>query len=809
MFLSFGRGGKQSLKKGKNIFEFNSSGQIKGYPDSEQRLHSPFTLTIQDANNMDTPLLRQSVVYPPSSNTLIGGVTAKIKNGDQDSTKPGGVVKDSASKDPQGKDRLTTIPYYDAFALLECIDCKEIDIKQYAKILNYYNGSTNLEVTSLSEAYKGNMFLHSFIDSAMQSSKLLSGTNDFGTFLGKGFSAIGGLDVTTIADGLAKFVVKRAKQELSIAFFQKFKQTIDNTKDIATLVPETADILHAIEDETYNYHAYIQNLREAFKTDITSIHRNLPGIIENHREYFDKHKDKEAALRSACYLATELENQTHPGDIVANYPTEYLDNVNVNYKGAIQTMQMLSSSLRDTSKTDTANYWVSINQMRTLVNNKPAFKIYLGLLYQETLKKYDQIRFEKGSLLRCLDSVAKYYDDVQNVYNSYRNYILKYGEKLSELNRMVKKHGKQPSDSAVLELYTRYFRSSVDLIEYSTALSRLPVIKDFVPDLPVMLKPYFDVAYSAADLVAAINRKNYSSAINQTVHIYNVVVVGPARRDAPINSFSSSEKSQLKKLKKTDKYVTRIEGWTGGQLPDTVKSLLKGSLQDTIGVAQRISMQKQYDSSKKVLRNLVRYGSFMASVATATNSDDVAAAIETAALPVGSSRIKRASKFTVAVNAYPGLFYGIEKIHNIDTGKARFNVYGVTAPIGVAVSWGHRALVFSTGRHEWSTSIFVSLIDIGAVAAFRFRNDSVAQIPTIQLKDIFSPGVFLSVGIPKTPLSFNMGAQAGPNLRKVNVNAASKPGNDFNNKMYWRYSASLCVDIPVFNLFVSSEQPIL
>jgi len=34
------------------------------------------------------------------------------------------------------------------------------------------------------------------------------------------------------------------------------------------------------------------------------------------------------------------------------------------------------------------------------------------------------------------------------------------------------------------------------------------------------------------------------------------------------------------------------------------------------------------------------------------NSDDVEAAIEAAALPVGSSRIKRASAFNVSLNAY-------------------------------------------------------------------------------------------------------------------------------------------------------------
>jgi len=81
-------------------------------------------------------------------------------------------------------------------------------------------------------------------------------------------------------------------------------------------------------------------------------------------------------------------------------------------------------------------------------------------------------------------------------------------------------------------------------------------------------------------------------------------------------------------------------------------------------------------------------------------------------------------------------------------------------------------------------------------------------VPTIQLKDIFSPGMFLSLGIPKTPLSINLGAQMGPNLRKVNVTdpGNTNPHNDFENRIYWRYSISVCVDIPVFNFYTKSKE---
>lgn len=616
------------------------------------------------------------------------------------------------------------------------------------KILSYY--APNKTGDDWKASYAQNKFLAPIVNEFL-------GEADPQSFSGLAsvFSSIGGLDVTSFADGAAKFMVKRAKQELSIAFFRKFKNVIRDTRDIGTVFPQTANLLNAMDEEIYEYEKYLQNLREAFKRDITEIHRNLPGIVDNHPVFFNNHQPVKAALLSACYTALELENQSHPGDILAAYPVEYLNGItNKNYKGAIQTVQLLSASLRDTATNKDANYWVNIKLVRQLINDKRTLGIYLGLLLQEAKNKYEDLPFEGVTLANLLNKVADNYEQGFSVYNSYRNYILRFGEKTDALNKMIKEYSEESTlDSAVIEKYAKYFRTAVDLVEYSTQTSRLPVIKDHLPDLNVLLSKYFDVAYSVSDLVVDVNRKNYSAVINHTVHIYNVV---------------------------------------------TVRAV------NEVSTAMALSPEQVADERifKNSLNRLVRYGSFMATVATAKNSDEVERAIEAAALPVGSSRIKRVSDFNVSLNSYAGLFYGVERIQDLDSGSFKPNVFGVTAPIGVAASWGHRFLFFKT-QNEWSTSLFVSLIDLGAVAAFRFRDDSTAQIPTIRLRNIFSPGAFLSLGIPKTPLSFSLGAQVGPNLRKVSVDPDK--GNDFSDKIYWRFSTSLAVDIPIFNFHTRSR----
>lgn len=719
--LIFGKNGKVSLEKGDNIFQFNSAGVVRGYPLATQKLSFPFNLIVRNAKG---EVLFEKTIEAPSEK----GDLTKENIPENSSILNGGELNG-----------LTKIPIYDAFTLL---NYKQIKRREFVEILDYYQSEKKIPADSLLNAYTDNEFLKGIIKEALAyyaSKSDLSGTGGFGDFISKGVSSIGGLDVTSLADGVAKFMVKRAKEELSITFFEKFKKILKETPDIETVFPQTANLLNGMDEEIYEYEKYIQNLREAFKKDIQEIHRNLPGIVDNHLKFFSEHQHVKAALLSACYTAQQLEDQAHPGDILSNYPTEYLDSIpNKNYKGAIQTIQILSASLRDTSTEENGSYWVKIKKIRDLVNDKLAFKIYLGLILQEAKVKYDSVAFEGTSLVNLLNMVAPEYDKGYNTYNSYRNYILRFGEKIDALNKMIKDYSQEnTSDSSVVEKYAKYFRTSVDLIEYCTEICKLPIIKDQgnLKEFPALLKKYFDVAYSCADLVVDINRKNYSAAINHTVHIYNVVTL-------------------------------REEASTGSEF--------------------------------KIARNrLVKYGSFMATVATAKNSDDVEQAIETAALPVGSARIKRVSAFNVSLNGYVGFYAGYEKIKGVDSAFT-FNSAGITAPIGIAASKGHSLLFFDTPR-ECSSSIFVSLIDLGAITSFRFSNDSAQKVPSIQLKDIISPGIFYSHGFGKTPLSLNIGWQMGPLLRKVNLKE-----NKYENK-YSRFSISLCVDIPILNFYTKTD----
>ena len=98
-------------------------------------------------------------------------------------------------------------------------------------------------------------------------------------------NSIGGLDVTNIADGFAKFLVKRTKEELNVAFFSRFYDQIkkEEYKDARILFPQTYATLSVIGNEIYAFQLYINTLRESFEKDLNGLLDNLPTVINDVR----------------------------------------------------------------------------------------------------------------------------------------------------------------------------------------------------------------------------------------------------------------------------------------------------------------------------------------------------------------------------------------------------------------------------------------------------------------------------------------------------------------------------------------------
>ncbi|MEO0894949.1 MAG: hypothetical protein AAFY71_00920 [Bacteroidota bacterium] len=161
----------------------------------------------------------------------------------------------------------------------------------------------------------------------------------------------------------------------------------------------------------------------------------------------------------------------------------------------------------------------------------------------------------------------------------------------------------------------------------------------------------------------------------------------------------------------------------------------------------------------KLTSRILFFGSFIAAVVESDTPEQLANLIETYALPPGSSSKKKNSEWSLSLNSYVGVYYGLEKL---ETDTQRAGVYGVNAPIGFALNKGF-------GR-AGSVSLFASVLDLGGIVAYRFNDETTANFPQLTLENLFAPGVYGIYGFGENiPLSVGAGYQWGPQIREVNV----------------------------------------
>jgi hypothetical protein len=199
------------------------------------------------------------------------------------------------------------------------------------------------------------------------------------------------------------------------------------------------------------------------------------------------------------------------------------------------------------------------------------------------------------------------------------------------------------------------------------------------------------------------------------------------------------------------------------------------------------------DNAVQLSADQLRYLSFAANLATAQRAEEVTAALDAAAEPVGAYRAKRgerdtqARRFAFTVNGYVGASAGVEQAEIPGGGTDRGNYAGLAVPFGLELAYAFK---------NSSLSLFVPVIDVGTIASARFNgDDEVESQPEVGFQQVFTPGIYLVWGITESkPISLGLGLQRVPKLREVEE---GEPGAGDKVDVR-RFSAVLAVDVPVF-----------
>jgi hypothetical protein len=759
-------GGPQRVKKGISAAEAASFDLL--FKSNDHRL------SIKKQNNNLISGLQDIVTISYGNDKVILLTDTSNTGGRPGTGDPAPTPKVGGDAAPGGLPLVTGIELHDAISAYRFYSNKQEDSLLYLlgklkklpdSVLTNNPNLFNLLLNQ--ENYKNNPFISDLLIElrGLEVANIQSNTPPQKNLFQNLISKVGGLDVTNIADGFARFLVKRAKEELNVAFFQRFKDLINDPeyKDAQILFPKTLEILNSIDQDIYRFENYITGLREAFEKDLASILNNMPKVVEEGRfkDYFNAHTALKYSTLLALFTSQELLNGSHPGNIVADLPESYIkglenDTATINVAGSIRSIQLMSASLRARGGD---HYWASIDTLRLLVQKNDrqliAAKFYLGLLYENSAG----IRFKQHTL-------AEYLKDLRGATRNipqYMAFVQQLGQYCQNAEKAADQIKQKPEGESGIDLYTRFFNACADVLEQVNKVGTLPGI-DINDRLTADLSKYITIFRQATDLAFNIGHRNYSSAVTNAYNLYLRITELRRKETEPITDNKTLVSSVLPEDDtKTTEKLTADNRSTDRQLNNKI--------------------------AKQTGNFIKKYGNLMSNVAKAKTSEEVAAAIEAAALPVGSYSIKRRSKFNISLNSYVGLFVGHEKIRGVDS-AFKPNSFGITAPIGIAISTG----LGRNSKSSSSLSLFVSLIDLGAPVSFRFKDDKTESVPTIQLKDIFSPGVFVSVGIPRTPLAFGVGWQMGPVLRKIDASVAAKAASN-----YSRVSLTLAVDIPLLN----------
>jgi hypothetical protein len=230
---------------------------------------------------------------------------------------------------------------------------------------------------------------------------------------------------------------------------------------------------------------------------------------------------------------------------------------------------------------------------------------------------------------------------------------------------------------------------------------------------------------------------------------------------------------------------SQILGQTTGLYENLANEQYNLAVSNLAGMVQALVTEKaDRDLTRGANRfksKLLTYGSFMAAVSLAQTPDQVKMALETAAVEVGFSRVKRVNKWNVSLNAYLGLGLGFE-----DNGSSKTGLQATLAtPVGLSFSRG-------LGKGH-SLSLFGSILDLGPIVTFDFQSRSTATDVDLKFKDFVAPGAFVFWNIANTPFSWGAGMQRTSAIRVI--------GDNPDPQRATRFMTSFLVDVPVFNLF--------
>ncbi len=581
---------------------------------------------------------------------------------------------------------------------------------------------------------------------------------------------------SSIINGLGIVVANRFKEELTIAFLNNFREKLKSDKYyLGKVFPKTKLVL--LNDNPFNHKVWLASFRGALDEDIKLLPDNLPQLLASINGELEKNEDTKLRLTDNEKLILQaLIIAYKPAVTIARDPsktyiaiTGLLENAkntdlkDVNIQASLAFLHLLTKELGNKHYTD----W-GLQPVLLRLKDPEVAKTFIGLVIEKYDTELKNLSVENENETTKAKKKTNMYEYLRSIptnnLQGYSDLIKGIIEQITQINNAINdlKTLKDTKNHLDPEDYSTLINEGIETIAFFTSNSTILVIKPNA-NVPKEFKYIYTYATTAKELALTINT-----------------------------------------------YIASKE----------YAKVLAASLSLIVQYIPQDKLDKSTD-----LKDFVKYTDLAVNMASAKTADEMADALEGAALPTQSYRLKRNSYFTVTLNAYAGGFIGREKLTNSEAKNETAWITGFTAPIGVGFNWGlstgqnpskyskyptktlldeNGDVIKETGYFKGhSISIFTSIIDVGAITAFRLTDDETPS-NNVNWGNVFAPGAYLIWGIGNTPLALAAGAQYGPQLRKVTaIDGAAVATID---SRAWRFGLSLTVDIPLFSLYAKTEK---
>lgn len=646
--------------------------------------------------------------------------------------------------------------FYDAIKLSEAVESNQEEafyqiIATYAGVP--YRNSADKKIVDQKLVQSGNSVLLEY--SELFNQRKISGRNIVGFASSSRGNVIptatatggngGGIGPMSLADGISKFIVDRVKQEVLLAFFERFYKDFMEKQELQMLFPATYNYMVVFEGQGKEVGLMIDVLRNAFKKDMNNIPSTFMKVAqtEKYRNYINERPTLKTTLAVAAGIGYLIDNRDHPAvvidkltkiDFIKNSPNDDLTR-------SFNALAFVSNSLRDSL--NSPNSWISKQQLDYLETVPSGPALFMGL----NLQRY-------GHLIQQLEV------NPRELPINYQTHL--YWNKLNNNNEKVKMN-------EVLGSYRlNYFTDNYVPLNDSISNAAYNIFK-----------PYFN---SFLDLTSDIDEQLGQLKVKRR----NGTPIDTDEIMGYVNIFTDLLSLGLKTAAFGSPQEQNILLRVAPALLDMRRSIQKQDYTAAV-IDLNVLLISALPQNNAIKDDILRYSMFIANVASAQNSQELHFALEAAALPTGSARVKRESLINISLNAYTGPFFGGENLLDTPSSSDWGALIGITAPIGIA---------FSTGLSgAGSVTLFTTFLDVGALVSYRFKDSKSTGLPELTFKNMLAPGAYVIYGIPKTPLSIGGGVQYGPQVRKVNLNNVEEKTSAY------RIGVFAGIDIPVLNFF--------